>query len=46
VLTDPDSRSLLALATQSVLEDQHYQALKSLRALLPREERLFAARVS
>jgi flagellar protein FlbT len=26
-----------------VLEDQHYQALKALRCLLPREERLLAA---
>ena len=42
ILTDPDSRSLLAGATAAVLEDQHYQALKLLRGLLPREERLFA----
>lgn len=44
VLTDHDSRAQLALATSAVLEDQHYQVLKSLRSLLPREERLFAAR--
>lgn len=43
VLTDSDSRALLAAATAAVLEDQHYQALKVLRSLLPREERLFAA---
>ena len=43
-LTDADSRSQLALATSAVMEDQHYQALKALRSLLPREERLFAAR--
>ena len=43
VLTDADSRALLAAATAAVLEDQHYQALKVLRSLLPREERLFAA---
>ncbi|MBP6735901.1 MAG: flagellar biosynthesis repressor FlbT [Rhodobacteraceae bacterium] len=43
VLTDPDSRALLTQATASVIEDQHYQALKALRALLPREERLLAA---
>ncbi|MCL7465260.1 flagellar biosynthesis repressor FlbT [Phaeovulum sp. NW3] len=43
VLTDHDSRSQLAHATAAVLEDQHYQALKALRGLLPREERLFAA---
>lgn len=43
VLTDHDSRTQLTLATEAVLEDQHYQALKALRSLLPREERLFAA---
>ena len=43
VLTDHDSRTLLSQATTAVLEDQHYQALKTLRGLLPREERLFAA---
>ena len=43
VLTDHDSRAHLNLATAAVLEDQHYQALKCLRALLPREERLLAA---
>jgi flagellar protein FlbT len=43
VLTDADSRALLAAATAAVLEDHHYQALKVLRSLLPREERLFAA---
>lgn len=44
VLTDPDSRQQLTMATAAVLEDQHYQVLKALRALLPREERLLAAR--
>ncbi|MFD2172992.1 flagellar biosynthesis repressor FlbT [Rhodobacter lacus] len=43
VLTDHDSRSHLNLASSAVLEEQFYQALKSLRALLPREERLLAA---
>jgi flagellar biosynthesis repressor protein FlbT len=43
VLTDHDSRTLLSQATTAVLDDQHYQALKALRGLLPREERLFAA---
>ncbi|MDO8276763.1 MAG: flagellar biosynthesis repressor FlbT, partial [Burkholderiaceae bacterium] len=46
VLVDHDSRLLLAQATAAVLEDQHYQALKALRGLLPREERLFAAHAS
>lgn len=43
VLTDVDSRTLLGHASQAVLDNQHYQALKALRSLLPREERLFAA---
>lgn len=43
VLTDYDSRTQLTIASRAVMEDQHYQALKALRALLPREERLFAA---
>ncbi len=42
-LVDPDSRSQLARATEAVLADAHYQALKALRSLLPREERLMAA---
>jgi flagellar protein FlbT len=43
ILTDHDSRLHLNQATASVLEDNHYQVLKALRSLLPREERLFAA---
>jgi len=42
-LTDPDSRAHLTAATESVIVGQYYQALKALRALLPREERLLAA---
>ena len=44
VFTDPDSRAQLARATDHVTQDQIYQALKALRTLLPREERLIAAR--
>ena len=44
VFTDPDSRQHLARATQALLDDQHYQCLKALRALLPREDRLLAHR--
>ncbi len=44
VLTDHDSHQHLSQATTAVMENQHYLALKSLRALLPREERLMAAR--
>jgi flagellar biosynthesis repressor protein FlbT len=43
VLTDHDSRTLLTQATTAVMDDQRYQAMKALRSLLPREERLFAA---
>lgn len=43
VLTDHDSRAQLSLATRAVMEEQHYQVLKALRTLLPREERLLAA---
>lgn len=43
VLTDHDSRTLLTQSTDAVLDGQYYQALKALRGLLPREERLFAA---
>lgn len=45
VLTDHDSREHLAAATDAVLNLQFYQCLKALRALLPREDRLLAARV-
>lgn len=46
VLTDTDSRTHLAQATQAVVDGQYYQCLKSLRALLPREERLLAHSLS
>lgn len=46
VFTDPDSRTRLTEATNALLSDQHYQCLKALRALLPREERLLAQRLS
>ncbi|MCQ0091839.1 flagellar biosynthesis repressor FlbT [Roseovarius sp. M141] len=46
ILTDADSRSHLAQATQSVLDGQFYQCLKSLRNLLGREDRLLARHAS
>lgn len=46
VLKDHDSRAQLNAATLAVIESQHYQALKALRTLLPREERLLAAGAS
>lgn len=42
VFTDADSRSHLAKATEEIKEDRFYHGLKSLRALLPREQRLLA----
>jgi flagellar protein FlbT len=42
VLKDPDSRELLAAASRAVVENQHYHALRALRGLLPREDRLMA----
>ncbi|WP_068108411.1 flagellar biosynthesis repressor FlbT [Tropicimonas marinistellae] len=44
IMTDPDSRQKLDAATTGVISGQHYQALKALRGLLPREERLLATR--
>jgi flagellar protein FlbT len=42
VMIDSDSRSLLAQATNALLAEQYYKCLKSLRALIPREDRLLA----
>lgn len=46
VFKDPDSRSILAEASESLIEGQHYRTLKSLRSLLAREDRLLAIRPS
>ncbi|KUF09610.1 flagellar biosynthesis repressor FlbT [Pseudoponticoccus marisrubri] len=43
ILVDPDSRRLLTTASEAVMGEQFYQCLKSLRALIPREDRLLAA---
>jgi flagellar protein FlbT len=42
VFLDRDSRKCLSEATAAVSARQYYQALKALRALLPREARLLA----
>lgn len=42
VFTDPDSRTALATATAAVIEGNYYKCLKSLRSLMPREDRLMA----
>ncbi|MDA7964570.1 flagellar biosynthesis repressor FlbT [Ruegeria sp.] len=44
VFTDPDSRRVLTEATEALVAEQYYKCLKSLRSLLPREERLMAYR--
>lgn len=44
VLTDADSRQQLGIASHSIMDGQFYQALRAMRSLLPREERLLAAR--
>jgi len=42
VFNDPDSKAHLDNATKNVRQKQFYQTLKSLRALLAREERLLS----
>lgn len=46
VLCDDDSRLHLTSATASVKNADFYRALKSLRALIPREDRLIATQPS
>jgi flagellar protein FlbT len=43
VFVDPDSRVQLGAATEAVTESRFYQAMRALRTLLPREERLLRA---
>lgn len=42
-LCDPDSRTQLSDATAALSDGDFYRALKRLRSLLPREDRLLAA---
>ena len=42
-ITDADSQKLFESAANSVRQGQFYQALKTLRCVLPREEQLLAA---
>ncbi|TRW96065.1 flagellar biosynthesis repressor FlbT [Paracoccus sp. M683] len=42
VFEDSDSRRLLAIATDSVLSGNFYQALRKLRDLMPREARMLS----
>ena len=42
-LCDADSRRTLQDATEAVLADRYYQAMKALRLLIPREDRILSA---
>lgn len=42
-LCDTDSRRMLQDATEAVISERYYQALKALRLLIPREDRLLSA---
>lgn len=42
VFTDADSRAQLSRATEALIEENPYQCLKSIRALIPREARVLA----
>ncbi len=44
VFKDGDSRTLLTEASEALIAKQHYRALKCLRGLLAREDRLLAVR--
>jgi flagellar biosynthesis repressor protein FlbT len=46
VLQDPESRGQLDAATEAVVAGRFYQAMKALRALLPREARLLGLRAA
>ncbi|WP_372989995.1 flagellar biosynthesis repressor FlbT [Sulfitobacter sp.] len=45
VFTDNDSRTVLGDASQAIIEMQHYRAMKLLKGLYPREDRLMAVRL-
>lgn len=40
VFGDQDSRNILSAASHALVQKKYYQCLKTLRALIPREERL------
>ena len=46
VFQDPDSRQILADTSQALMEHQHYRALKHLRGIIPREDRLLTMRAN
>ena len=46
VFKDSDSRAILGEASVAVIAEQHYRALKSVRGLLAREDRILAVRLN
>lgn len=44
VFQDVDSRRILDEASAAIIDEQHYRALKALRTMIPREDRLMAVR--
>src|SRR6056297_3362933 len=42
-LCDADSRKMLQDATEAVISERYYQAMKALRLLIPREDRMLSA---
>ena len=42
ILTDPDSRRILAQASDAAINDRFYPCLRALKTLIPREDRLLA----
>ena len=40
IFVDVDSRKLIAQATQALIENRFYQCMKSLKLLIPREDRV------
>lgn len=46
VFQDVDSRRILAESSTAIIEEQHYRALKALRTMIPREDRLLAVRAN
>lgn len=46
VFQDVDSRRILAEASDAVIDGQHYRALKGVRGLMPREDRLLSVRTN
>ncbi|MFK7834738.1 MAG: flagellar biosynthesis repressor FlbT [Sulfitobacter sp.] len=46
VFQDVDSRRILAEASEAIIDNTHYRALKALRSMIPREDRLLAVRTN